>query len=237
MATTASSSEVIIIGGGVIGLMSAWRLAQAGYGVTIFEKGRPGAEASSAALGILLPGPNTGEGVAAAYARLSQASIDRYPETAAELRSLTQVDVALRTEGVLDLALTDEDARMHQLVAREYQAGGLPVATLTADEVAQLEPNLGPNIQGGLHLQSAQQVDNVRLCAALALAAREAGVTIHSGQRVSRLLTDGRRVTGVQVSGHMHRADWVVVAAGSWSGDIDGLMYLCVLCVSVVFPY
>jgi len=225
MPTSTSSPDVIIIGGGVIGLMAAWRLAQAGYGVTVFEKGKPGAEASSAALGILLaaPGADSSDEVVAAHARMSQASVARYPDIAAELLALTHVDVALRTEGVLHLALTDDDARMNQRIAREYQAGGLPVSLLSAEDVARLEPNLGPNIQGALHLQSAQQVDNVRLCAALTLAAREAGVIIQSGQQVNALLAEGRRVTGVQVGGQSHRTDWVVVAAGSWSGSIDGL--------------
>jgi glycine oxidase len=218
-----TSSDVIIIGGGVIGLASAWRLAQAGLGVRLFEKGRPGAEASSAALGVLLAEGSSGSRVENTWAALTQASLELYPAVAAQLHDQTGVDVELRDEGVLDIALDSSELAALQEELAFQQAAGIPVTFLTSQEVRQLEPALGPQVRGGLHFSAARQVDNVRLCTALTLAARQAGVAFHSGEAVTGLIRQKDRVAGVRAGAQAYSADRVVVAAGSWSGMIEGL--------------
>jgi glycine oxidase len=94
---------------------------------------------------------------------------------------------------------------------------------LTAPEARRLEPALGPQIRGALHFSAARQVDNVRLCAALTLAAGQAGATIHRGQAVAGLVRPGERVTGARAGNQVYHAPWVVLAAGSWSGLLEGL--------------
>jgi glycine oxidase len=161
-----TSSDVIIIGGGVIGLASAWRLAQAGLGVRLFERGRPGAEASSAALGVLLAEGSSGSRLENAWADLTQTSLELYPAVAAQLRDQTGVDVELRDEGVLDIALDSSELALLQEELAFQQAAGIPVTFLTSQEVRQLEPALDPQVRGALHFSAARQVDNVRLCTA-----------------------------------------------------------------------
>src|SRR5262245_15487382 len=101
------ATDVIIIGGGVIGLMSAWRLAQVGLSVELFEKGRVGAESSSAALGVLTP--QAAEGRSDNFLKITQASLALYPAVADELRAQSGIDIELRDEGMLYLALDNDE--------------------------------------------------------------------------------------------------------------------------------
>src|SRR5215831_8736934 len=101
------TADVIVIGGGVVGCGIAWRLAQAGKATTVLERAIPGAEASSAAGGILgaqeefhAPGP---------LADLAMRSRARFGDVAAELRDLTGVDVGYRACGTLSVAFTAEE--------------------------------------------------------------------------------------------------------------------------------
>ena len=93
------ATDVLIIGGGVIGLMSAWRLAQAGLSVEVFEKGKCGAESSSAALGVLSPQADAAR--PSAFLKLAQASRALYPALAGELREQAGTDIELRDEGIV----------------------------------------------------------------------------------------------------------------------------------------
>jgi glycine oxidase len=215
--------DIIVVGGGVIGLLSAWRMAQAGLAVTLFERGKPGAESSSAALGVL--SPQAAEYRPSEYLQLQQASLALYPALADELRTYTGVDVELRTEGMLYAAFDDAEAAKLAEMQAEQTAAGIAVTPLSAKEAHELEPALGDALRAALFFTTSAQVDNIRLCSALALAAARAGVQIHAGQAVTRVLRDGKSVTGVQVGQFTHRAKAVVVAAGSWSGGIEGLAF------------
>jgi glycine oxidase len=215
--------DVIVIGGGVIGLLSAWRMAQAGLSVTLFERGKPGAESSAAALGVL--SPQAAEYRPAEYVQLQQASLALFPALADELRTYTGVDVELRTEGMLYAAFDDAEAEQLGAMQAAQHASGVAVKRLSVQETHDLEPALSEQLRAGLFFTATAQVDNIRLCSALALAAARAGVQIRAGQAVARVLHEGSRVTGVQVGQFIHRAGVVVVAAGSWSGGIEGLAF------------
>jgi glycine oxidase len=119
-AANASNASIAVIGGGVIGLGVAWRLAQRGAAVQVFDRGAAGAGASHAAAGMLAACAEAepGEEALIALGRESQA---RWPAFAAELLDLSGVDVGLRPEGTLLLALTaDDQARLtHQLVFQQ----------------------------------------------------------------------------------------------------------------------
>lgn len=214
--------DVIVIGGGVIGLLLAWRLAQTGLSVTLFDKAQPGAEASAAALGVLSPqaGEHTREWLA-----LAQASLALFPALADELRDLTGLDIELRDEGLLYAALDDEQWRELQADVNVQTGAGLPATLLTASAARELEPalNHAPNLRGVLHFTAAQQVDNVRLCSALVVACAQSGVVIRAGCEVTQLVREGERVIGVWANGETHIAHHIVLANGSWARAVAGL--------------
>ncbi len=212
----------LIIGAGVIGLGIAWRLAQRGAAVTLFDRAAAGSGASHAAAGMLAACAEAepGEEKLIALGRRSQAL---WPDFAAELETLTGQPVDLRREGTLVVALTaDDQARMrHHL---EFQRSlGLPVEWISAREARRHEPHLA-SIAGAVWSPEDGQVDNRKLVAALKLACASAGVDIQEHRPVRRILLTNGRAVGVELAdGTEHRGDTVVLAAGAWSRGIEGL--------------
>ena len=140
-ARNVSKPNVAIIGAGVIGLGIAWRLAMRGVPVAVFDKGACGAGASHAAAGMLAACAEAEPGEEA-LVTLGRASQARWPAFAAELKQASGVDVGLRPEGTLVVALTSDDqARLsHQLVFQ--QKLGLPLQWISAAETRRREPHL-----------------------------------------------------------------------------------------------
>src|SRR5690242_17737143 len=118
-------SDIIVIGAGVQGCAVALRLAQAGRSVLVLERSVPGAEASSAAAGILSPGVEAEE--PGPFYQLCAASLSRYPSFAEELERLTGVAVGFRRGGTLQVAFDDESARALALRAAQIRKHDVPV--------------------------------------------------------------------------------------------------------------
>jgi glycine oxidase len=215
--------HVAVIGAGVCGLGIAWRLAQRGVRVSVFDKGAAGQGASHAAAGMLAACAEAEPGEEALVA-LGRASQALWPSFAAELLAATGIDVELRQEGTLLVALTaDDQARLtHDL---GFQKGlGLPLSWISAAEARRREPHLGARLAGAVASPEDHQVENRRLAAALGAAARGAGVAIHEQTAVVRVLVAAGRATGVQLAdGTKVAADAVVLAAGAWSRQIEGI--------------
>ncbi|HWF96800.1 MAG TPA: glycine oxidase ThiO [Xanthobacteraceae bacterium] len=211
---------VAIIGAGVVGLGIAWRLAARGVEVAVFDKGSAGAGATHAAAGMLAACAEAepGEEALVALGRDSQA---RWPAFADELKQASGIDVDLRREGTLVIALTaDDQARLfHHL---EFQKKlDLPLQWISAAETRRREPHLAGKLAGAVFSPEDHQVDNRKLAAALAVAAQAAGARIHEHQPVAAISSQGRRVDGVVLAdGRQHAADTVVLAAGAWSRGI-----------------
>jgi glycine oxidase len=220
---SSSNPRIAVIGGGVIGLGIAWRLAQRGAAVTVFDKGLAGSGASHAAAGMLAACAEAepGEEALVALGRQSQAL---WPAFAAELGEASDISVELRQEGTLLVALTaDDQARLtHDL--RFQQGLGLPLSWITAAETRRREPHLATRLAGAVFSPEDHQVDNRKLAAALRVAAERAGVLMREHTEVARLALSGGRVTGVVLAdGTEVQADTVVLAAGAWSRQIEGL--------------
>jgi glycine oxidase len=218
---TAASSypRVIIVGAGVIGLAIAWRLAQAGVGVTLYDKGIAGGGASHAAAGMLAACVEA-EPRETSLLALGRASQALWPAFAAELEQATGVAVGLRSEGTIVVALTDDDrARLQHHLAFQ-QSLGLPVAWLPAAEVRRREPHLASTLIGAVWSPEDHQVDNRRLAAALRAAACGAGATLHEHTAVDQIVHSGQRVHGVMVAGIVQSADILILAAGAWSRGV-----------------
>jgi glycine oxidase len=206
-----------VVGGGIIGCATADALARSGARVTLFERGVPGGEASSAAAGMLTA---LGGGPRTLYQDLAVASWRLYPEVAADLRERTGIDVELVRRGTLYPAFTNRDVADALGWLSHPLAGEFGVAVLDADEVRAREPALSPKVHGALFVAGDHWVNNQRLVTAYAQAAALAGVSLLTGTEVTRILTGGGRARGVVADGEQIGADVVLLAAGAWSGEL-----------------
>jgi len=218
----AAPVDVLIIGGGIMGTSAAWELARHGVRCLVLERSVPGAEASSAAAGILgaqaeahAPGPMT---------ELCLASRARYAKFAAALGKETRIDVGYRESGVLRVGFERSAVRKLSLEVAWHRKRRLAVETLATRALAKLEPALSPELAGGVRFAGDARVEPKALLRALHIAALDHGVRFQSGAFVRRVaLADGRAVGVVLDDGSELRAAHVLVAAGSWTSLIDGL--------------
>jgi glycine oxidase len=211
--------EIVIVGGGVIGLTIARALALRGVrDVCLVERGNLGTEASWAAAGMLLP--QVEADAPDEFFDLACQSRDLYPDFAAALREETGIDVELDTTGTLYLALTEHD---HEEIEKRYEwqtRAGFSVERLSAAEARALEPCISEATLGALRFPKDIQVENRRLLSALANSVTKLGVDIATQTIVDSLLLEGNRVRGVQTSRGAISCPTVVIAAGTWSSFI-----------------
>jgi glycine oxidase len=209
--------DVIVVGGGALGLAAARALRQRGLTVTLLERGQPGRAASWASAGIV--GAPTGPTNAAGY-QLQALSFRLWPAFAAQLEAEAGMDPEYRETGCL-LPAFDEDqlAGLREALAADRVPNG---KLLQGRELRDAEPCLGPAVLAAVW-KPGGNVDNRRLCRALELAARQRGVEIRTGAEVRAIRFAGDRVTGVELVDDLLSAELVVVAAGAWSGALPGL--------------
>jgi glycine oxidase len=215
------SPDVLIVGGGIIGLVTAWRSAQRGLRTTVVDPA-PGGGAAQVAAGMLaaVTELHYGEQI---LLGLNLESARRYPAFAAELAEVSGQDLGYRTCGTLAVALdADDRAHLRELHSLQ-QRSGLESEWLTGRECRRLEPMLAPGVRGGLRVDGDHQIDPRRLAAALVTAGLRAGVTFRRDQAES-LTVAADRATGVALAdGALISAGQVVLAAGSLSGKFAGV--------------
>lgn len=215
-----SGADVVIAGGGLIGLSIAWRCAQRGVAVTVVDP-EFGQGASLAAAGMLAPITEAWYGEEELL-RLCQSSLRRYPSFVAELQDVTGDDVRLRTEGTLQVGFDADDIRALDDLHRFHQELGLGAERLTAGDARRREPSLSPRLRGAVYVPSDHSVDGRALLAALLRAVRAAGVTLIE-ERASALTVAGSQVTGLRLAdGRELPAPTVVNAMGVWSPYLGG---------------
>ena len=219
-----SSSDVVVVGAGAVGLAVAWRAAQCGLRVTVLERaGKAGAGTSSVAAGMLAPISET-IATELPLMRLGLESVNMYPQFVEELQAATGMDPGYLRCGTL-LAARDGDEA--ESLARELelrQTLGLTVHRLLASEARRLEPALAPTLRLALEIPDDHAIDPRKLTAALAQALTAAGGELRLGAPVNGVTTSGDRITGVRLDdGSEVPAGNVVVAAGPWSSALDGI--------------
>ena len=214
-------TDVVVAGGGVIGLSVAWRAAVRGLSVRLVDDA-PGSGATHAAAGMLAPVAEAAYGEERLLA-LSRDSLARYPSFVAELEEASGCSVGLRTAGTLLLGFDEDDLRVISELHAFQRELGLPTERLTPRECRRREPGLTPRLRGGLQAQGDHSVDPRALSAALLVAARRAGVEVVPA-RVAGLLVEGERATGLLLDdGSPVRGETVVLALGAHSGRLRGV--------------
>ncbi|MGC5362484.1 glycine oxidase ThiO [Streptomyces sp. DT24] len=218
---SSAGSDVLVIGGGIIGLVTAWRAAQHGLRTAVADPG-PGGGAARVAAGMLAAVTELHYGEELLLG-LNVASAARYPAFAAELTEASGQDIGFRACGTLAVALDSDDRAQLRELHELQRRCGLDSDWLTGRECRRLEPMLAPGVRGGLRVDGDHQVDPRRLAAALLTACERAGVRFHR-ERVARLsVVRDRAVGAVLAGGARLTADQVVLAAGSLSGRLAGL--------------
>ncbi|MEU9053948.1 glycine oxidase ThiO [Streptomyces sp. NPDC048384] len=215
------TSDVLVIGGGIIGLVTAWRAAQRGFTTAVVDP-EPGGGAAQVAAGMLAAVTELHYGEQTLLG-LNLASARRYPDFAAELTDLTGHDLGYRRCGTLAVALdADDRAHLRDLHALQRQSG-LDSEWLSGRECRRLEPMLAPGVRGGLRVDGDHQIDPRRLSGALVAACERAGVVFHRAW-AERFDVVRDRAAGVTTAdGTELRAGQVVLAAGSLSGRLPGV--------------
>ncbi|MEU3944988.1 glycine oxidase ThiO [Streptomyces sp. NPDC029526] len=218
---TPPASDVLVVGGGIIGLVTAWRAAQRGLTTTVVDP-EPGGGAARVAAGMLAAVTELHYGEQTLLG-LNLASADRYPDFAAELTEATGQDLGYRRCGTLAVALdADDRAHLRELHAL-HERSGLDSQWLTGRECRRLEPMLAPGVRGGLRVDGDHGIDPRLLAAALVTACERAGVVLHRAW-AERLTVVRDRATGVVTAdGTELTAGQVVLAAGSLSGRLAGV--------------
>ncbi len=212
--------DVVVVGGGPIGLAIGWRAAQRGLSVSVVDPS-PGSGAASVAAGMLAPITEAHFGEEQLL-ELNLESASRWDAFAAEVEAASGSTIGYRRSGTLAVALDDDDrAALERL--HDYQLGlGLSVSRLRPREARSLEPALAPTIRAAMVAPHDHQVDPRRLCAALVAAVTRAGVSLVPSTADS-IVVKGGTVVGVIAGGARISAGWVVLAAGCWSTRIPGL--------------
>ncbi len=214
-----TNGKVVVIGGGIMGSAIALELARSGAAVTVLERSIPGAEASTAAAGMLAPQL---EGSAPGpFLELCLRSRSLYPAWVEQVEAESKVAVDYLPSGALQVAFTDDEVHALDATVAWQRASQLRAELLSGADARKLEPALSPEALAAARFPDDHQVDPRKLMRALLVATSRAGVTFRSGY-VRGVLEQSGAATGVDLDGERLEADAVVLAAGSWSGLVAG---------------
>lgn len=207
-------SDVIVVGGGVIGLSIAWELASHGATVKLIEQSTIGREASWAGAGMLPPGRLSGE--TSGEGRLRALSCELWPDLTAALRESTGIDNGYQKCGAVEISFD----RSLQTESDEWRASGNEVEVLSEGRLRQVEPEISADVEQAYRLPEFCQVRNPRHLKALAAACVDAGVEVIEGEPVRGWQIHDGHVTHVRTTCSRHEARQVVIASGAWSREL-----------------
>ncbi len=207
-------SDVIVVGGGVIGLSAAWELASHGATVKIIDQRMIGQEASWAGAGMLPPGNLAGE--ISGEGRLRALSCELWAEWTQSLREATGIDNGYQNCGAIEVSfdrgLLDE--------ANTWKASGNRVELLSDDRRRHFETAISSSIKDAYRLDEFCQVRNPRHLKALAAACAEVGVEFLEGAAACGWRVSGNRVTHIRTAGADYAAGQFVICSGAWSRQL-----------------
>jgi len=217
--------EVVVVGGGIVGLTVAWQARRLGAAVSVIERDTVGAATSHVAAGMLAPAAEVEFGAAGRrLLGLGLRSAEMWPAFAHELAEASGVQLGLRRTGTLLLARDEDEVGELERAFAFRRSLGLNVERLRPSQAREREPALAPTLRLALELPDDHSVDPRQVLRALRLACEREGVQLREHAPVSGLETDGERVRGVRlIDGERVMGDAVVLAVGPWSEQIEGL--------------
>jgi glycine oxidase len=209
--------DVVIVGGGLAGMATAYYLAKGGVPSVVIERDAIGSHASGFAYGGL--SPVTGFGIPGPHAEIAQEGMRLHRELAASVVEETGIGVDFRERASLALAFTEADERrLTAALPWQNQQRGYAARWLDASEARRVEPRVSDAAIGALCIDGTADVEPYRLVLALTRASERLGVTVRHG-RVVGLRRDGGRVTGVMLERDEVACSTVVLALGPWSAE------------------
>lgn len=213
--------DVAIAGGGVIGGAIALELARAGLRVCLFDRQKPGQEASWASAGIISPAPESPGMIAAV--ELSKRSAAQYPGFVALVEELSGQNTGFRRKGTIEALFSrDAKAELSTIIALHHGLG-LKAEPLRADDARELEPGLSDEIEAAVLRPEEASIDNRLLTAAVFEAAQRSSAEIFPASRVKGIWREGALCSGLLLENEKVEARWTVIAAGCFSGAIEGV--------------
>ena len=209
------NSDIIIIGGGIIGLTLARELHKNGVKkITILEKGKVGKESSFAAAGMLLSQAEINQ--VDDFFQFCEDSKKLYPDFAEELLDETDIDIELDKRGTLFTAFNSQDIKeIHNRYEWQKKAG-LNVEHLNDKETHKLEPFISPDSIESLYFPDDWQVENRKLIKALEKYAKLNQIKIIENSKAKSLITENRNVKGVKTAEGDFFSNIIILATGAW---------------------
>ena len=210
-----STSDVVVVGAGVVGCSVAYYLARQGASVTLIERESIGSGSSAHATGSLsLLSTEFSAGLSFQFAL---AGYREFPDLVQRLEEDTGMDLLFQRRPSLRLALDEEEESLIRNMM-EWQQGLVPVEWIDSTAVHDIEPRLTQSLRGAAYEAESSQLDSYRLTLALAQSAEQKGTRLQLRQATG-LITHGASVTGVKTTTGEVSGGTVVLAAGAWSQE------------------
>ena len=208
-------TDVVIIGGGIIGCAVAYQLRKQGVDVVVVDKGEIGGEASSAATGLLAPirpflKPQN------SYLPLQLASLALFPSLVPELESVSGIAIEFERTGTLRVVQARQETRLRAWM-QDWQQRGFPIELLTGNELHRQEPALASHIATAIYNPDEPQLNAAQLMNAYARAVENLGTILLTHTEVTGILRRGKRITSISVPQGEIACEHLVIAAGAWS--------------------
>ena len=211
----ASSSDVVVVGGGIAGIATAYFLGKAGIGSVVVEKDSVGSHASGFAYGGL--NPLAGSGIPGPLFAVASEGMRLHQEFSTSLLELTGVNTEHRTRPTVSLCFDESEVAAAKTGLSWQQAQGYAVGWLEPDDIRTLDGRISGDALGAVHFADTTEVEPYRFVLALAQAAEQLGAEIRHGT-VTGLKRQGGRVTSVVLDSGEIPCGGVVLAMGPWSG-------------------
>ncbi len=208
-------ADVVVVGGGIVGLATAWAVARSGAHVTVVERGSVGCGATTASAGMLAPLSEAHE--QGPFLELGLASLAEYPDFISKLSEEAGECINGTCQGLMRVALNAEEAAHLDDAAKWQSAMGIPLERLTGDAARQLEPVLSQEVVSATRAAQEQRYDPRDLTRGLMSACIRRGVRIMEDTPALDVVADGQRVLGIQTPTESLQADSVVLATGAWT--------------------